>query len=111
MVDVKFERKGIEEILNQKQDDFTAIEVKLNDERFIAYITPVTYGELPKNQKNFNEYELGQKILLKHLYKSDKTLFNEEDIKLFPIGWVTEITEAIMKISGFDKKPDDIKDF
>lgn len=111
MVGVKFERKGIEEILNQKQDDFTAIEVKLNNERFIAYITPVTYGELPKNQKNFNEFELGQKILLKHLFKSDKTLFTEEEIKLFPIGWVNEITSAIMQISGFDKRPDDIQDF
>lgn len=109
-MDIEFEHRGIEELLNSDNDEYIPVEVSLKGKgSFMAYITPLTYGEVPKKQ--MTEIEMAQEILLNHIYKSDKTKFTETELKQLPAGWITEFTRAIMSISGFDETHETIKDF
>ena len=48
-MEVEYEQKGIEELLLSDNKEFIPVSVNLmNKGDFVAYITPLKYGELPK---------------------------------------------------------------
>ena len=110
-MDIEFEHKGIEELLTSDNDEFVPVTVSLkNKGEFLAYIKPVKYGELPKNT-NVNEFELGQQVLVNHIFDSQKQPFTLQQLEKLPAGWTVEFLNAIKQISGFDETNDSVRDF
>ena len=110
-MEIEYEQKGIEELLTSDNTEYIPVSVTLkNKGEFMAYITPLRYGELPK-QTDFNEFKLGQKVLLEHLFDSNKEPFKLSQLDLLPAGLVVEFINAIKQVSGFNEKPEDVEDF
>ena len=112
-MEIEYEQKGIEELLLSDNEEFIPISVTLkNKGDFIAYITPLKYGELPKEavQKG-KEYVIGQKLLLEHLYDSNKEPFTLAQLKLLPAGLIVEFINAIRVVSGFNESSKEVEDF
>ena len=110
-MDIEFEHKGIEELLTTDNDEYIPVTVSLKGKgEFLAYIKPLKYGELPKNS-NLNDFEIGQKVLIEHIFDSNKEPFTLQQLKRLPAGWITEFINAIKQISGFDESEKDLRDF
>lgn len=110
-MDIEFEHRGIEELLTSDNDEFIPVTVTLKGKgEFLAYITPLKYGDLPRDT-NMDDYKMGQKVLLEHIFKSDKTPFKASELEKLPIGWVSEFVGAIKQISGFEEDEKTVKDF
>lgn len=110
MVEVEFEKKGIEDLIIEDDDELTQITVKVNDSEFVAYISQVKYGEIVKVKNNTDPVEMGKKIIENHLYDSNKEKLSSESINKLPAGAIVQITKAIMTISGMEKV-DELRDF
>ena len=110
-MDIEFEHKGIEELLTSNNDEFVPVTVTLkNKGEFLAYIKPVKYGELPKNT-NMSEFQIGQKVLIDHVFDSQKQPFTLQQLQQLPAGWTVEFINAIMQISGFEENDKSVRDF
>jgi hypothetical protein len=111
-MEIEYEQKGIEELLQSDNEEFIPVSVTLkNKGDFMAYITPLKFGELPKDAQKGNEYKIGQKILLEHLFNSEKEPFTLKELKLMPAGLVLEFINAIKMVSGFNESVEDVEDF
>ena len=110
MVEVEFEKKGIEDLIISDDDELTQIIVKVNDSEFVAYVSQVKYGEVVKVKNNADPVEMGKKIIENHLYDSNKEKMSSESINKLPAGAIVQITKAIMTISGMEKV-DELRDF
>jgi len=111
-MEIEYEQKGIEELLLSDNKEFIPISVTLkNKGDFVAYITPLKFGELPKEAQKGKEYVIGQKLLLEHLYDSNKEPFTLAQLKLLPAGLVVEFINAIKVVSGFNESSEDVEDF
>ena len=112
-MEIEYEQKGIEELLLSDNEEYIPISVSLkNKGEFLAYVTPLKYGELPKEaHEKGNDYKLGQKVLLEHLFNSNKEPFTLKELKLLPAGLVVEFVNAIKLVSGFNETAEDVEDF
>lgn len=111
MVEIEFEHKGIEELLTSDNEEFVPVTVTLkNKGEFLAYITPLKYKDIPTNT-NMNDFQIGQKVLLEHVFDSQKQPFTLQQLKQLPAGWTIEFINAIKQISGFDENDKTIRDF
>lgn len=110
MVEVEFEKKGIEDLIIEDDDDLTQMTVKINGTEFVAYISQVKYGEIVKTKNTNDAVEIGKNIIKNHLYNSNKEKMNNDMIDKLPAGAIVQITKGIMEISGMDKV-DELRDF
>ena len=112
-MEIEYEQKGIEELLLSDNEEYIPISVSLkNKGEFLAYVTPLKYGELPKEtHEKGNDYKLGQKVLLEHVFNSNKEPFTLKELKLLPAGLVVEFVNAIKLVSGFNESSKDVEDF
>jgi hypothetical protein len=111
-MEIEYEARGIEELLQSDNNEYIPITVTLkNKGEFLAYITPLKYGELPKEAKAGNEYKIGQKVLLEHIFTANKEPITLAELKLMPAGMVVEFINAIKMISGFNDTPEDVENF
>ena len=70
-MEIEYEHKGIEELLQSDNTEYIPITVTLkNKGEFLAYVTPLKYGELPKDAKA-DEYKIGQKVFFEHLLRRE----------------------------------------
>jgi hypothetical protein len=110
-MELEYEYRGIEELLTSENDEYVPVTVTLKDKgEFLAYITPLKYGDLPKDT-NLDEYKIGQKILLNHVFNSKKEPFKIQQLNKLPAGWIEEFVFAIKQISGFDEDDKTVRDF
>ena len=110
-MEIEYEQRGIEDLLDSDNTDYIPVSVNLkNRGEFMVYITPLLYGDLPKNT-DVNEFKLGQKILLEHLFKKNKEPFTLNELNKMPAGLILELIDAIKQVSGFNEKANDVADF
>ena len=110
MVEVEFEKKGIEDLIIEDDDDLTQVTIRVDRSEFDAYVSQVKYGEIVKIKNNKDAAEVGQQILKKHLFNSKKERMDDASIDKLPAGAIVQITKAILDISGIGEV-DNLKDF
>lgn len=111
-MEIEYEQKGIEDLLQSDNTEYIPITVTLHNKgEFLAYVTRITYEELPKDAQKENDYKIGQKMLLEHLFDSNKEPFQLKELKKLPAGLIVEFINAIKIVSGFNENIKDVEDF